>query len=46
MATGGAQPNISQDKIKATLIPLPSLTEQHRIVSKLEEVFTEIENLK
>ena len=38
MAAGGAQPNISQDKVKQTLLPLPPLPEQRRIVAKLEEI--------
>ncbi|AKT46319.1 hypothetical protein ADJ67_00360 [Eubacterium sulci ATCC 35585] len=35
---GGAQPNISKDKIINTLIPLPPLAEQTRIVEKIEEL--------
>lgn len=31
------QVNISQDKYKTVLIPLPPLAEQHRIVAKIEE---------
>ncbi len=34
---GGAQPNISQQIIKATQIPLPTLSEQSRIVELLDE---------
>lgn len=33
---GGAQPNISKAKIINTIMPLPPLPEQHRIVEKLE----------
>lgn len=40
---GGAQPNISKEKIIATLIPLPSLAEQKRIVAKLEEILPLVE---
>jgi len=35
---GGAQPNISKEKIVKYLFPLPPLEEQKRIVSKLEEI--------
>ena len=42
-AAGNAQPNISQAKIKNTEIFLPSLAEQKRIVSILDEAFTGID---
>ena len=45
-AVGGAQPNISQIKIKNTLIPLPSIEEQQSIVAKLDEAFEAIEKAK
>lgn len=35
---GGAQPNISKEKIINYLFPLPPLSEQHRIVEKIEEL--------
>lgn len=38
MGAGGAQPNISKEKIVKTLCPLPPLPEQKRIVAKLEEI--------
>ena len=38
-AVGGAQPNISQIKIKNTLVPVLSIPEQQQIVAILNEVF-------
>ena len=46
MGAGGAQPNISKEKIVSTLIPLPPLTEQQQIVAKLNHLLTEIDELK
>ncbi|MBF1161260.1 MAG: restriction endonuclease subunit S [[Eubacterium] sulci] len=43
---GGAQPNISKDKIINSLIPLPPLAEQKRIVEKIEELLPLCERLK
>lgn len=37
-AEGGAQPNISKEKIVNTLMPLPPIAEQHRIVEKLDKL--------
>lgn len=45
-AIGGAQPNISQLKIRNTLIPLPPLPEQRRIVAILDEAFAAIATAK
>ena len=42
-AQGGAQPNISQIKIKNVLIPLLPLSEQQRIVSYLDSAFAKID---
>ena len=42
---GGAQPNISKEKIIATLMPLPPLTEQHRIVVRIEQLLAMIKVL-
>ena len=46
MGEGGAQPNISREKIVTFPFPLPPLAEQHRIVEKLEQVLGEIDKLK
>ena len=43
---GGAQPNISKEKIVNTLISLPPLAEQKRIVEKIEELLPLVEKLK
>ena len=40
---GGAQPNISKEKIISTLMPLPSITEQYRIVAKIKKVLPLVE---
>lgn len=43
---GGAQPNISQQLIKAHEIQLPSLAEQKRIVEKLDDVLAQVDTIK
>jgi len=43
---GGAQPNISQGILKNIEIPLPPLSEQLAIVSKIEELLSDLENGK
>ncbi|MEM1283210.1 MAG: restriction endonuclease subunit S [Chlamydiota bacterium] len=45
-ATGNAQPNISQKKIKDTKIPVPPLEEQKRLVEILDESFAQIEKVE
>ncbi len=45
-AVGGAQPNVSQAKIKAIRIPVPPLTEQDRIVNELNALSKMRENLE
>jgi type I restriction enzyme S subunit len=42
---GGAQPNISKEKIVATPFPLPPIAEQHRIVVAIETAFKEIDSI-
>lgn len=38
LAEGAAQPNLNVGKIKETLVPLPPLPEQHRIVAKIDQL--------
>jgi type I restriction enzyme S subunit len=45
-AYGGAQPNISSNKIEQMEIVLPPLPEQLTIVSKIEELLSDLENGK
>jgi type I restriction enzyme S subunit len=46
MGAGGAQPNISREKIIATVIALPPLAEQNRIVAKLNELMALCDKLE
>lgn len=43
---GGAQPNISKEKIVDTFIPLPPLSEQEYIVKSIETYFEQIDSLE
>ena len=43
---GGAQPNISKEKIVDTFIPLPPLSEQECIVKSIETYFEQIDSLE
>lgn len=43
LGEGGAQPNISREKIVAFPFPLPPLSEQKRIVAKIEELMPMVE---
>ncbi|HHQ4589780.1 TPA: restriction endonuclease subunit S, partial [Aeromonas veronii] len=45
-AAGGAQPNLNVGKIASTVIPLPPIDEQHRIVAKVDELMTLCDQLK
>ena len=45
-AQGGAQPNISQVKIKNLTVPIPPLSEQKEIVEYLDSSFAKIDQLK
>ena len=46
LAEGGAQPNLNVGKIKNTLIPLPPLPEQHRIVTKVDQLMALCDKLE
>ena len=43
---GQGQPNLNTDIIKATWIPLPPLSEQHRVVAKVDELLALCDQLK
>ena len=45
-AQGGAQPNISQVKIKNLEVPVPSFSEQQSIVDYLDSAFAKIDAMK
>lgn len=46
MGAGGAQPNISREKIIETVIAVPPTAEQHRIVAKVGELMALCDQLK
>jgi type I restriction enzyme, S subunit len=43
---GGAQPNISKVKVVSFIFPLPPLTEQHRIVARVDELMALCDQLE
>ena len=45
MGGGGAQPNISKEKIINTYIPLPPFAEQKRIVSAVRKAFVKLDTI-
>lgn len=45
-AYGGAQPNISSQKMSVMTFPLPLLSEQQRIVERIEELFAKLDEAK
>ena len=46
MAFGGAQPNISKEKIVQVIIPIPPIEEQNKITAKLTELFVFVETIE
>lgn len=46
MGAGGAQPNISKEKIVQAVFPLPPLAEQKRIVEKLDQLLSLCDAMK
>lgn len=46
MGAGGAQPNISREKIIATVIALPPMEEQARVVAKVDELMALCDQLE
>jgi len=46
MGGGGAQPNISKEKIESTLIPLPPIAEQNRIVAEIDVLLKHIGDIE
>jgi type I restriction enzyme, S subunit len=46
IAEGAAQPNLNVGKIKETLIPLPPLAEQNRIVGKIDQLMSLCDHLE
>jgi type I restriction enzyme S subunit len=45
-AAGGAQPNLNVGKISNTVLALPPLAEQHRIVAKVDQLMALCDSLK
>ena len=46
LASGGGQPNISQEKLRSLPIPLPPMPEQAAIIDALDEQLQSIERLE
>ena len=46
VASGGGVTNLNSDKVADTMFPLPPLPEQYRIVAKIEELFTSLDNIQ
>ena len=46
IAIGGAQPFVGLDIFRNTLVPLPPLAEQHRIITEIEKLFELIDQIE
>ena len=46
LSAGGAQPNLNVGKIKSTVVPLPPLAEQRRIVARVDELMALCDRLQ
>ena len=46
VASGGVVTNLNSDKVADTMFPLPPLTEQYRIVAKIEGLFSSLDNIQ
>lgn len=46
LASGGAQPNLNMAKVKNTVIPIPSLSEQSAIVTKVQHLLAQVDALE
>ena len=44
-ASGAVVSNLNKDKVADSVFPLPPLSEQKRIVRKIEEVFGELDRM-
>ena len=46
VAAGSTVKNLKSETVKATLFPLPPISEQKRIVSKIEEIFNQLDQIQ
>ena len=46
VASGGVVTNLNSDKVADTIFPVPPLAEQQRIVARIEELFSTLDNIQ